>query len=51
MTSGDVIAFCLARENGIEHWRKLLGPSDVKEAMATAPNSLRARFGDPEHPR
>ena len=50
MTSGDVIAFCLARENGINHWRTLLGPSDVREAIRVAPNSLRARFGNPDSP-
>ena len=49
MTSGDVIAMCLARENGIRKWREVLGPTRVSEAMREAPNSLRARYGDPKN--
>lgn len=47
ITSGDVIALCLARENGIDKWNEVIGPPRVSDAMKYAKNSLRARFGDP----
>ncbi|TRY71114.1 hypothetical protein TCAL_02397 [Tigriopus californicus] len=47
ITSGDVIALCLARENGIDKWNEVIGPPSVSDAMKYAKNSLRARFGDP----
>lgn len=46
MTSGDTVALCLARKDGIEHWKHVLGPARVSEAMRHAPNSLRARYGN-----
>jgi len=27
ITSGDVVALCLAREDGVRKWRELLGPT------------------------
>ena len=47
MTSGDCMAMCLGRENGIEHWRSLIGPTKVSEAKKSAPKSIRSIFGDP----
>jgi hypothetical protein len=56
--SGPIVAAVLARENAIQAWRNLLGPTDSNKARATAPTryelnlssesdpaSLRARFG------
>ena len=47
MTSGDCMAMCLGRENGIKHWRTLIGPTKVSEAKKSAPKSIRSVFGDP----
>ena len=41
MTSGDVIALCLARKDGIEFWRYLLGPTRVSEARALKRRTIR----------
>ena len=30
ITSGEVIALCLARKHGVAHWRKVIGPSRVR---------------------
>ena len=46
MTSGDCMALCLAKENGINHWRNVIGPSKVSGARKTASKSIRAVFGD-----
>lgn len=47
MTSGDVLALILAGEEAISQWRNVLGPTRVSQACQEAPESLRARFGDP----
>eukprot|EP00090_Calanus_glacialis_P010457 TRINITY_DN18842_c0_g1_i1.p1 TRINITY_DN18842_c0_g1~~TRINITY_DN18842_c0_g1_i1.p1 ORF type:complete len:220 (+),score=63.19 TRINITY_DN18842_c0_g1_i1:28-687(+) len=49
MTSGDAMAMCLGREDGIKHWRQLIGPTMVSEAKKSAPKSIRAMFGDPSN--
>ena len=49
MTSGDAMAMCLGREDGINHWRQLMGPTKVSDARKTAPKSIRALFGDPNN--
>ena len=49
MTSGDCLAMCLGRENGIEHWRSLIGPTKVSEAKKSAPKSIRSIFGNPSN--
>lgn len=45
MTSDVSVAMELVRENAIEHWRKVAGPTNSIEAQDTAPDSLRAQFG------
>ncbi|XP_040295595.1 thioredoxin domain-containing protein 6 [Bufo bufo] len=44
MTSGPVLALALVKEHAVKHWRNMLGPADLNEALNTAPDSLRARF-------
>ena len=46
---GETVALCLARQDGIDKWRHAIGPKRVSEAMKTAPDSLRARYGDPRN--
>lgn len=45
MSSGLLSAHILARENGIQHWRKLMGPTHVYKAQYEDPDCVRARFG------
>ncbi|XP_063728461.1 nucleoside diphosphate kinase 7-like [Symsagittifera roscoffensis] len=45
MTSGCCIVMELMRPNAILRWRDLLGPTNTQQAQASAPNSIRARFG------
>ncbi|XP_014386587.1 PREDICTED: thioredoxin domain-containing protein 3 [Myotis brandtii] len=40
MTSGPSLALVLVRENGLQHWKELIGPSTVGEAKQYFPNSL-----------
>ena len=49
ITSGPVVAMCLARNNGVQHWRQVLGPTKVSEARKKDPYSIRAMFGDPKN--
>ncbi|XP_074550568.1 thioredoxin domain-containing protein 6-like isoform X2 [Halichoeres trimaculatus] len=44
MTSGPVLAMALAGSGAVEHWKDLLGPSDVNKAREESPESLRAQF-------
>ncbi|XP_077159156.1 thioredoxin domain-containing protein 3 [Paroedura picta] len=44
MSKGPSMVMILTKENAVEDWRKLMGPSDPERAKATDPNSLRARF-------
>ncbi|KAF5396235.1 hypothetical protein PHET_10867, partial [Paragonimus heterotremus] len=48
MSEGPILALLLARQDAVEIWHNMLGPRDVHEAKATAPDSLRARFAPPE---
>ncbi len=46
MTSGEVVALALSRENAIKHWRYLLGPTNVDQAKVEQADSIRALYGD-----
>lgn len=43
--SGPMRAYVLAREDGIRHWRELMGPTKVFRARYTSPASIRGQFG------
>lgn len=45
MSSGPIVACCLAKTNAIADWRELMGPTNTFKAQEEAPDSLRARFG------
>ncbi|XP_041369109.1 nucleoside diphosphate kinase 6-like isoform X1 [Gigantopelta aegis] len=45
MTSGPIWAHILARENAIEEWRAMIGPTKVLKAFYEAPESIRGRHG------
>ena len=49
ITAGPVIGMLLARADGISHWRRILGPTRVSDALRKAPSSIRAIFGDPSN--
>ena len=42
MTSGPVVLMCLERENGIAHWRSVMGATDPAKADA---GTIRELFG------
>ncbi|XP_058379073.1 thioredoxin domain-containing protein 3 [Diceros bicornis minor] len=44
MTSGPSLALVLLRDNGLQHWKVLIGPSNVEEAKKCLPESLCAQF-------
>ncbi|XP_061269999.1 thioredoxin domain-containing protein 3 isoform X2 [Bos javanicus] len=44
MTSGPSLALVLVRENGLGHWKQLIGPSNVEEAKEYFPECLCAQF-------
>ncbi|XP_006887685.1 PREDICTED: thioredoxin domain-containing protein 3 [Elephantulus edwardii] len=44
MTSGPSLALVLVRENGLKHWKHILGPNSVEEAKEYIPECLCARF-------
>ncbi|XP_077285070.1 nucleoside diphosphate kinase 6-like [Arctopsyche grandis] len=43
--SGPVVAHILSRENAIQRWRDMLGPTQVYKAVYSHPNSIRGQFG------
>lgn len=45
MSSGCIIAMELLAKDAISKWRGLIGPTNSDQARATAPQSIRARFG------
>ncbi|XP_077647029.1 thioredoxin domain-containing protein 3 [Lonchura striata] len=44
MTQGPSVIMVLSKENAVEEWRKLMGPTNPEEAKKTSPKSIRAQF-------
>eukprot|EP00112_Aurelia_sp_Birch-Aquarium-sp1_P027012 Seg997.3 transcript_id=Seg997.3/GoldUCD/mRNA.D3Y31 product="Nucleoside diphosphate kinase 6" protein_id=Seg997.3/GoldUCD/D3Y31 len=45
MSSGDMMALVLERDDAILKWREMLGPTSPYRARQLAPNSIRALYG------
>ena len=45
MCSGPIEALILLREDAIEHWRQLMGPTKVYKTWQSHPDSIRGTWG------
>ncbi|KAI8990889.1 nucleoside-diphosphate kinase, partial [Mycotypha africana] len=45
MNSVPIYAMVLEKDNAIQDWKELIGPTDAKKARETKPHSIRALFG------
>ncbi|GAB1860085.1 Nucleoside diphosphate kinase-like protein 5 [Camponotus japonicus] len=45
MSSGSIVVFVLAKQNAVEEWKRIIGPTTVAEARLYFPDSIRARYG------
>lgn len=48
MRSGDVIPMIVLGDNAVLKVREIIGPTNVIKAREISPNSLRAKYGDPD---
>lgn len=46
LTEGPIQVICVAKKNGIEDMKNMVGPEKYAEAKFFSPNSLRALFAD-----
>jgi nucleoside-diphosphate kinase len=46
MSSDLIVGFELVAPNAIAKWREVIGPTDCNKARQTAPQSIRAKFGE-----
>ncbi|XP_046392309.1 thioredoxin domain-containing protein 3 homolog isoform X2 [Ischnura elegans] len=52
MSSGPIVVLCLGSAHcpsTVHAWRERMGPTDVTEAMELFPDTLRAKYGDPNN--
>ncbi|KAI0230921.1 Thioredoxin domain-containing protein [Lamellibrachia satsuma] len=45
MTSGKTLFMVLTKEDAVDGWRSMIGPTDPEEAKEAAPDTIRAQFG------